>query len=443
MGKKLKNQLPIFCFISVFLFSYQLTQAREVTRYLSLERYILENQYQLAYQRALKLRALNEGEPRFDYLYGLSALQTGHYNEAVFALERVTATEPNVIRPRLELARAYLKLNNNSTALREFKQVLALNPPPVVRQKVNTYIRQINGDSQGARKAVINGLASISFGFDDNINFGFDDDEIELPIFGNISLNPESVKQESGFTEAKLQLNYQKSDSNTFNRFSTGTITHRDYFDNGDFNITDLAFRTGFTINKNKYQYQLVLRDRPVFLGGTFYTNTLGVDAALRRGLGLGTVFTGSLSLEDYSHRVDSLRDRSRAVISAKLDKKAGNNIHQFSVFYGEEFPDDDLGEQYSRDMMGIGYRVVRNWNAKNKSYLKLNYQQNDHQAPYPIYPEARKDDRVTMKVAHERKLNKNWDLLLALQYTDNESNLKLYDVTRTEAKIGIRYEWD
>lgn len=408
-----------------------------------IEKLINQKAYNQAYALANKNRNNYEGEPRFDYLYGLAALQTEHYNEAVFALERVTATEPNVIRPRLELARAYLKLKNNGAALREFKQVLAFNPPPVVRQKVNAYIREIKGGGIDARKSVINGSIGLSFGFDDNINFAFDENEIELPIFGNILLNPESVKQESAFAETKLRLNYQKSDSNVFNRFSTATLTHRDYFDNGDFNVSDLAFRTGFTFNKNKYQYQLVLRDRPVFLGGSFYTNTIGLDTALRRGLGLGTVVTASLTLENYTHKIDSLRDRSRAIISAKLDKKAGNNIHQFSAFYGDEFADDDLGEQFSREMAGAGYRIVRNWNRNNKSFLKLNYQQNKHQAPYPIYPDAREDDRISLRIGHERKLSKNLDLLMGVQYTDNSSNQTLYDITRTEAKIGVRYEWD
>ncbi len=399
--------------------------------------------YQQAYLLARQNRENHEGEPRFDYLYGLAALQTGHYNEAVFALERVTATEPAVIRPRLELARAYLKLNNNKAAIREFKRVLSLNPPDVVRQNVNHYLTSLQTDSWENRRAVINSLLSLSFGFDDNINFGFDDDEIVLPVFGNIRLNADSVKQDSGFAEARYQLNYRKADSHHFNRFSSAAITHRDYFDNGDFNLTDLDIRTGFTFNKNKYQYQMVLRDRPVLLGGEFYTNTIGLDVALRRGLGLGSVLTAVVSLEDYSHKVESLRNRSRAILSAKVDKKSGNNIHQFSAFYGEEFPYDNAGKQFSRDLVGIGYRLAHTWNVKNKSTLKLAYQHNKHQGPYPIYPDAREDDRLTLKLGHERKLSKNLNLIMDVQYSDNDSNLKLYDVTRTQAKIGVRYEWD
>jgi len=433
----------IFAYFSVFLVTGMGYAKMNIKTYPELEKQVNAKHYTLAYQRAISLRVANEGEPRFDYLYGLSALQTGHYNEAVFALERVTASEPSVMRPRLELARAYLKLNNNKAAIREFKQVLTLKPPAVVRQNVANYLRQLKTDRWEARKAVINSLLTLSLGFDDNINFGFENDEIVLPVFGSIRLDNNSIQQQSGFAEAKFQLNYRKADSHRFNRFASAALTHRDYFDNGDFNLTDLDFRTGFTFNKNKYQYQMVLRDRPVLLGGEYYTNTIGLDAALRRGLGLGAVLTASLTYEDYSHKVESLRNRTRAIVSAKIDKKAGNNIHQFSAFYGEETPDDDAGKQFSRDLAGIGYRLVHNWSGKDKSYVKLDYQNNQHQGPYPIYPDAREDDRITVKVGHERKLRKNLDLLIGVQYSNNDSNLTLYDVTRTEAKIGVRYEWD
>lgn len=439
---KLNNIKNTFLFALCILMT-DIVVAQSQYSFPVLEKYVNTQQYAQAYQRALTLRAANEGEPRFDYLYGLSALQMGHYNKAVFALERVTASEPAVIRPRLELARAYLKLNNNKAAIREFKRVLSLKPPVVVRQNVNSYLAKLHTDSWQNRKAVINSLLTLSLGFDDNINFGFDNDEIVLPVFGNIRLNPASIQQESGFAEAKYQLNYRKADSHRFNRFASAAITHRDYFDNGNFNLTDLDIRTGFTFNKNQYQYQMVLRDRPVLLGGEYYTNTVGLDAGLRRGLGFGTVLTASLTLEDYTHKVESLRDRTRAIFSAKIDKKLGNNIHQFSAFYGEENPDDDAGKQFSRDLAGVGYRLVHNWSGKDKSFFKLNYQNNKHQGPYPIYPNAREDDRITVKVGHERKLNKHFDLLLGLQYSDNDSNLSLYDVTRTEAKVGVRYEWD
>ena len=153
-----------------------------------LEQYVNQQKYKQAYQQATKLRAQNEGDPRFDYLYGLSAIQTGHYNEAVFALDRVTVTTPRVIRPRLELARAYLKLNNKRAAIKEFNDVLKLSPPPVVRQKVTAYISELQKGKQEVEKSITKRLASFAVGYDDNINFGYASSDINLPLFGLVTL---------------------------------------------------------------------------------------------------------------------------------------------------------------------------------------------------------------------------------------------------------------
>lgn len=428
--------------LSVFLCSGTVS-ANKTNHYPLLEKYTIEKNYSSAYQRALTLRFQNEGEPRFDYLYGLAALETGHYNEAVFSLERVTASEPTVIRPRLELARAYLKMNNNKAALREFRRVLLLSPPTVVKQKVNGYIIQIEQGGEGVRKAVINGLLTFSLGYDDNINFGFENEEINLPLFGDIRLDPSSVQQESGFAETRLQLNYRKADSTRFNRFASAALTHRENFDNSDFNISDLDLRAGLTFNRHKQQYQLVFRNRPVLLGGETYTNTIGIDTALRFGIGADSVLTGALSLEDYDHKVDSLRDRKRMVLSAKLDKKLADNIHQFSVFAGTEDPDNENGKAFSRDLMGVGYRIVRPWDANHKSFLKLDYHRNEHKDAYPLYASPREDNRLILKLGHEFRINKKLDLVFSVQHMNNDSNLELYDLTRNEIKAGVRYEWN
>ena len=104
----LKKNLALIA--SIFL-SFSLSAA---SNYPKLEKSINAKQFQQAFQQASAMQSQNEGDPRFDFLYGLAALETGNYNEAVFALERVKFSTPNVIRPRLELARAYLKLKNKN-----------------------------------------------------------------------------------------------------------------------------------------------------------------------------------------------------------------------------------------------------------------------------------------------------------------------------------------
>lgn len=408
-----------------------------------LEKHINQQKYKQAYQQATKLLAQNEGDPRFDYLYGLSALQTGHYNEAVFALDRVTILTPRVIRPRLELARAYLKLNNKRAAIKEFNDVLNLSPPPIVRQKVTAYISELEKGNQQVQKSVTKRLASFSIGYDDNINFGYSSSDIDLPLFGVVTLNPSAVKQSSGFAEAKFQIRRRNTNSNKSNTFVSANLTHRKYFKDTDFNFTDVDLRAGITLNRNKNQYQFVVRDRPVFLDDNLHSNTLGVDAIARKALGSGKVASVSLGIEDYRNNSTPLSDRKRAQLGASWDKNNGDLQHQISLNLGSEWADDSAGKQFSRDIAGVGYKLTRDWNEKNKTSVNVDYRRYKHKAPYALFPDTREDDRVILGAVHEWQLSNKTAILFSARHINNNSNIELYDAKRNEIQVGVRYEWD
>src|SRR5690625_5111302 len=63
------------------------------------------------------------GQPSFDLLFGIAAVDSGQPSRAVFALERVLSLEPNHPRARAEIAKAYLALGETDTARQEFLTV--------------------------------------------------------------------------------------------------------------------------------------------------------------------------------------------------------------------------------------------------------------------------------------------------------------------------------
>ncbi len=432
--------LRVLCmFFCVVVFGLSYGQSS----YPVLEEQVKQGEYKKAYNQAIKLRVENEGDPRFDYLYGLAALQTGHYDEAVYALERVTISTPYTIRPRLELARAYLKLENRTAAVKEFNDVLNLSPPPIVRSKVLAYIAKLKKPNSVSQKSLTKRLVAFSIGYDDNINFGSDNDEIDLPGFGIVNLDPSAIGQESGFAEAKFQLSHRKINNRVKSTFFVANLTHRSYFKNSDYDYSDLDLRTGITLNKERYQYQLVIRDRPVFLDSKLYNNTMGIDAILRKSIGNKKVIGGSLTLENYDNKQQSLSDRQRVLIGGKLDAQSGDSLHQYNLYLGKEWPDEKLGKPFSRNIIGLGYKATREWNSKNKSFLSIDYRHYKHLAPYPVFPDKRSDDRFIVKAVHELKVNAKAAILFSARHIKNKSNLDLYDATRNEVKVGIRYEWD
>lgn len=409
-----------------------------------LEKQIKGKLYKQAYQQALKLRSDNEGDPRFDYLYGLSASQTGHYNEAVFALDRVTVSTPNVIRPRLELARAYLHLNNKSAAIKEFKDVLSLSPPSVVSQKVHAYLVELEKkQDKVTQRSITKRIASFSIGYDDNINFGYDGYEIDLPNFGTFTLDSSSVKQSSGFAEVKFKIKNRKLKNKTKSTFALANITHRQYFKESNFDRTDLDLRVGTTFNKHKNQYQFIARARPVMFDEGLHSNTWGVDAIARKALAKGSIASVKLSIEKYDNKELSLSDRTRAILSGRLDKQISEIQHQFNIYLGKEWPDESEGKAFSRDISGVGYWGVKEWSERNRSYLSLEIQHYEHQDNYPVFSNNRIDDRVTLKAGHEWQLNDKTTFVLSAKHINNKSNLDLYDAKRNEVKLGIRYDFN
>ena len=434
-----KSRKIILCF-SLFICS-ALSAAQG--GYPLLEQKIKMKQYKLAYKQALKLRALNEGDPRFDYLYGLAALETGHFNEAVFALDRVTVASPEVIRPRLELGRAYLKLNNKVAALKHFNDVLVLSPPPIVQKNVFAIIEKLKNSNQKNQKKTLTKLASFSIGYDDNINFGTDNSEIDIPGVGSVKLNSSAIKQKSGFAETKFQFLQKKKNSKTKNTFLMVGLSHREYFKSTSFNFSSIDLRAGLSINRNDKQYQFVVRDRPSFLDGKLYSNTIGLDAVIRKSINPNQVVSTYLSLENYDNKRIPLSDRKRVLIGMKLDFSKKKAQHQFDFQMNKEYADKRKGNPFSRNILGVGYKASYDWNSSNTSYLNLDYRNYKHQAAYSVFPSKREDNRFIIKGMHELKISKKMTLSLSVKRTKNNSNLKLYDVKRNEIEVGMRYEWD
>ncbi|MDZ7748426.1 MAG: tetratricopeptide repeat protein [Halofilum sp. (in: g-proteobacteria)] len=96
-------------------------------------------EYEAAYELAHEHVGDMAGNVRFDFYYGIAAVDSGHLGEGVFALERVLIAQPGADRARLELARAYFLRGDDRRARREFEAVEAHDPPAPVQAQIERY----------------------------------------------------------------------------------------------------------------------------------------------------------------------------------------------------------------------------------------------------------------------------------------------------------------
>lgn len=165
------------------------------------ERLMSENKAAEAYLLLSPFEDQYAGDPRFDYLLGIAALDSGRADKATLAFERVLAVNPNFAGARLDMARAYYQLGDLPRAKTEFETVQKQNPPPAARQTVERYLKAIEERSK-IRQTQITGFAEFSFGHDTNVNNSSSSTTVKVPALGNLifTLDPSNVQRADNYT---------------------------------------------------------------------------------------------------------------------------------------------------------------------------------------------------------------------------------------------------
>lgn len=111
------------------------------------------------------------GEVRFDYLLGISALDSGKPDKATLAFERVLAVDPNFAGARLDMARAYYQLGDMPRAKTEFETVMGQNPPEAAKVTIRKYLDAIQA-WEDSKKTHLSGYVEGVVGNDSNVSSG-------------------------------------------------------------------------------------------------------------------------------------------------------------------------------------------------------------------------------------------------------------------------------
>ena len=94
------------------------------------------------------------GDPAFDTLLGIAAIDSGQHSRGVFALERALSVAPDNHRARAEIARAYLALGETDSAREELKTVREQDIPPEVMRNIDRYLDAVDRIDTATRTTV-------------------------------------------------------------------------------------------------------------------------------------------------------------------------------------------------------------------------------------------------------------------------------------------------
>jgi len=276
---------PIVFLVNLLFASAHLLAAEDQSPVPAMEALVTQEQYQQAF--ALGQENLNEweGDPDFDYIFGLAALESGDANDSFFALERVAATATDSglrALARLELARAYFVTNNLTAPENLFNAVLATNPPPNVQQNIQFFL-QLSAARQNAQTPTLNWTVSPVIGSDSNANSATSNGLIDTPLIGQIELDPAGQETEDNFSNTTLTMAYQypftRDRSLNFNL----NLGHLNNFDTDQFDIDNVRGELAYNWGNEAHRFKHGISTGKVNLDQNGFQKSLALDSSWQR----------------------------------------------------------------------------------------------------------------------------------------------------------------
>lgn len=434
MGVRKKSVIGV---AALFALLQSLAFADEITD--RAKRLLDEKNPQAAYRLLQPLESQRAGDPEYDYLLGISALDSGERERAVFALERVLAVNPNHPQARAEIARAYFALGEKENALREFQNVRATNPPEAVKQTIDRYLSAL-----GASPTRVSGFLEIGFGSDSNVNSATASSQIAIPALGGgvATIAPSGVKMHDTFTTAGGGVNVVRAFTPEWAVVAGAAV-------NGKFNTHESEFDTG-TVDGNlglrwsrgKEAITAGYQGQDFRVDNNDFRRSNGVVAQWQHSTSESSQMSLFVQEADLGYPGQTIRDARRTIVGAAFGY--GWDSPRKPVVFGSLYGGSEKQKEADVPQLGhkpVGVRLGGQVSVGANAVLfgLLSYEQRVYNGDDPLFLVTRRDNQVDLRVGVNYVLRPGWLLVPQLAYTNNHSNIDVDKYDRTVVSLALR----
>ena len=406
---------------------------------------IKRRQFKPAYNLAHGLAEEFEGEPYFDFLYGMAAIETAHYDDALFAFERLLLLYPNEARYRLELARVHFYLRNLTRAEVEFKKILKQNPPDTVKRNVQLFLQSIADLSRMVKPRLLF-TVDMAGGWDSNINSATNEgllpkEEVVFPI--DIVLSDESRETGSGYFSSLLNFNYLSPISKTTSYDVRAVYTKRVNTKIDTFNLDTAMFEAGygFYIGAIKWRaagrYQLVNLDDEPFLN---IASGIGQGSWLLKS---GANLNLSMTYGNSSYESNPNGDMTQQQLNVTYTSAVKNDNWFFTFLFSSDTAAEDSNKHSGKNSQGFTYYNSSLINQRTSQYWMFNLLSSKYKAINTVlYSKLRKDTVATAGIGWRYSFNTNFSIRNDYSATISDSSLVANSYERFKAEFGLTYNF-
>lgn len=411
-----------------------------------------------AYQLLKPMAESRAGDPEFDLLFGMAAIDAGKPTEGTFALERVLDAQPDNAAAQAELGRAYYEMGENAAAKSQFEQVRGEKLPPGVQENIDRYLNAIENRGKAAQTQY-RAYVEVGSGYDTNVNSANDAGAILVPGVSTTLLAtlPESAQEQSSVIWS-VDTGFSFLSPLAPQWALTGGINlqHRANIDEticaspeGNTSCSTSAADGNIGV---QYSPTDVDRIRLSASAQRFY-----VGGETNRDLGaLNADYTHTLSKSDqvsvfgqfgmFRFPGQNTRDVNRYLGGVGWGHAFGGHARPvmfLSAYAGTEDDVEANAGGIGRDLFGMRLGGEVSLIPKARAFASMAYQKSLYDSPTPLFgPDDREDDFLRFNGGVRYNLTKMISIRPEVSYTTNDSNVVLTDFDRWEGLVYFRSDF-
>lgn len=410
------------------------------------ERLMVENKAPEAYLLLSPFEDQYAGDPKFDYLLGITALDSGRADKATLAFERVLAVNPNFAGARLDMARAYFQLGDYARAKTEFETVQQQNPPPAAQVTVDQYLKAIEERSK-IRQTQITGFAEFSMGRDSNVNNSSSATTVTVPALGNLifTLDSRNVQRSDSYTNYALGADINHIIGKGLAVYGGASARYRVNRLEDTFDFNNFEGHGGISYATQSALFRLGVNGERFYLDHTVNRNSAGVNGDVRYVLDPANIL---LAFAQHNR----FRFEQSALTINNFDQSllGGGYLRLFAdgasaitanAFIGKE---DDINGRADGNKDIVGIRLGGQYRLRDNIDLFASFgaQKGKYSKENSAFQTLRMDRQSDGVIGINWRIDKDWTLRPQVLRVRNNSNIPINEYSRTDYSITIRRDF-
>lgn len=408
---------------------------------------IKNSRFKEAYTLLTPYQSELAGEPDYDYLLGMSALDNDKPNEAIFALERVLAVNPNHLQARAEIARAYLATGELTASKQEFETVQQQNPPQEVSATIQKYLDIIE-TARSAEKTTIRGYLEAMVGEDSNVNAATGNRQIAVPAFGGLlmNLNDSGTAKRDTFGSLSTGFNIRHAVSPTFSLIAGANINKRNNSTQMSFNTANGDANFGAELANGDDSFMAILQAQNFVLDNKSYREAAGMTTQWQRKMKSGGQLSSYLQYSRLSYLDQKFRDADRYVLGGayaiQLSGESAPVIYT-GLYAGAEQPIKNNVSYLANTLYGFRIGGELKLNLQYTLLASASVENRAYDGKDSLFLVKRVDTQSDLKIGINYLPAKKWTISPSVSYTNNESNIIVNKYDRTAFSISVRRDFN